>query len=43
MPAASTYLLGLAALVERFVVFYEVLRWVGVAYLLWLAWDAWSA
>jgi threonine/homoserine/homoserine lactone efflux protein len=35
--------LGLAAIVERSVVLYEVLRWVGVAYLLWLAWDAWSA
>jgi threonine/homoserine/homoserine lactone efflux protein len=35
--------LGLAALVERFAVLYEVLRWVGVAYLLWLAWEAWSA
>ena len=35
--------LGLAALVERFVVVYEILRWLGIAYLLWLAWEAWSA
>ena len=35
--------LGLAALVERYVVVYEILRWVGIAYLLWLAWEAWSA
>jgi threonine/homoserine/homoserine lactone efflux protein len=35
--------LGLAALVERYVVVYEILRWVGIAYLLWLAWEGWSA
>ena len=35
--------LGLAALIERSRFLYEVLRWAGVAYLLWLAWEAWSA
>jgi threonine/homoserine/homoserine lactone efflux protein len=35
--------LGVAALVARSVVIYEILRWVGIAYLLWLAWEAWSA
>jgi threonine/homoserine/homoserine lactone efflux protein len=30
---------GLAALISSSRLFYEVLRWGGVAYLLWLAWD----
>jgi threonine/homoserine/homoserine lactone efflux protein len=34
--------LGLAALIERSPLLYEVLRWAGIAYLGWLAWDAWS-
>jgi threonine/homoserine/homoserine lactone efflux protein len=34
--------LGLAAVVENSRLLYEALRWCGVAYLLWLAWDAWS-
>jgi threonine/homoserine/homoserine lactone efflux protein len=34
--------LGLSALIERSPIVYETLRWGGVAYLLWLAWDAWS-
>jgi threonine/homoserine/homoserine lactone efflux protein len=33
--------LGLAALIERSPLLYEVLRWGGVAYLGWLAWEAW--
>ncbi|MGL5008649.1 MAG: LysE family translocator, partial [Paracoccaceae bacterium] len=32
---------GLAALVAGSPVAYQVLRWAGVAYLLWLAWDGW--
>jgi threonine/homoserine/homoserine lactone efflux protein len=35
--------LGLAAAIENSTLLYETLRWGGVAYLLWLAWDAWSA
>jgi threonine/homoserine/homoserine lactone efflux protein len=35
--------LGLAALIERSTIFYEVLRWAGIAYLGWLAWEAWFA
>jgi threonine/homoserine/homoserine lactone efflux protein len=34
--------LGLAAVIEHSTILYETLRWGGVAYLLWLAWDAWS-
>lgn len=33
--------LGLAALIERSRLLYEVLRWAGVAYLFWLAYEAW--
>ena len=32
---------GLAALIDQSAVLYEALRWGGVAYLLWLAWDSW--
>lgn len=32
---------GLAAMISNSRVLYEVLRWGGVAYLLWLAWDGW--
>jgi threonine/homoserine/homoserine lactone efflux protein len=35
--------LGLAALIEQSRVLYEMLRWSGVAYLMWLAWKAWSS
>ena len=35
--------LGLAAAIESSAFLYEALRWGGVAYLLWLAWDAWSS
>src|SRR6185503_12845036 len=34
--------LGVAAVIENSTFLYETLRWGGVAYLLWLAWDAWS-
>ena len=33
---------GVAAIVENSPLLYQALRWGGVAYLLWLAWDAWS-
>src|SRR5262245_32737332 len=33
--------LGLAALVASSRWLYEILRWCGAFYLLWLAWDAW--
>jgi threonine/homoserine/homoserine lactone efflux protein len=33
--------LGVAAIIENSTFLYETLRWGGVAYLLWLAWDAW--
>jgi threonine/homoserine/homoserine lactone efflux protein len=35
--------LGVAAIIENSTFLYEALRWGGVAYLLWLAWDAWSS
>ena len=34
--------LGVAAVIENSTFLYEALRWGGVVYLLWLAWDAWS-
>lgn len=34
--------LGVAVIIENSSFLYEALRWGGVAYLLWLAWDAWS-
>ncbi|MBX9827814.1 MAG: LysE family translocator [Xanthobacteraceae bacterium] len=34
---------GLAAAIERSHLLYETLRWAGVAYLFWLAWESWSA
>jgi threonine/homoserine/homoserine lactone efflux protein len=33
---------GVAAAVDAFPLFYEVLRWSGVAYMLWLAYEAWA-
>ena len=33
--------LGVAAIVESSRLLYETLRWAGVAYLLWLAWQGW--
>lgn len=35
--------LGLSAIIENSAFLYETLRWGGVAYLLWLAWEAWAA
>jgi threonine/homoserine/homoserine lactone efflux protein len=34
--------LGLAAVISNSVVLYELLRWVGVTYMLWLAYEGWS-
>jgi len=34
--------LGLAAVIDNSPLLYGLLRWGGVAYLLWLAWEAWS-
>ncbi|MGO4711907.1 LysE family translocator [Bradyrhizobium sp. 2TAF24] len=35
--------LGLAALIDGSPLLYEALRWAGVIYLLWLAWDGWRS
>jgi len=35
--------LGVAAAIDSSKLLYEILRWAGVAYLLWLAWEAWSS
>src|SRR5262245_59626176 len=35
--------LGVATLLEPSTVLYETLRWAGVAYLLWLAWEGWTS
>jgi threonine/homoserine/homoserine lactone efflux protein len=35
--------LGLAALIDNSPLLYGMLRWGGVAYLLWLAWESWSS
>ncbi|MEW6645180.1 MAG: LysE family translocator [Pseudomonadota bacterium] len=35
--------LGLAALIDGSPLLYEILRWAGVVYLLWLAWDGWRS
>lgn len=34
--------LGLAAIIDSSRLLYEALRWGGVAYLLWLAWEGWA-
>lgn len=34
---------GLAALIDNSPLLYEALRWAGVVYLLWLAWDGWRS
>jgi threonine/homoserine/homoserine lactone efflux protein len=34
--------LGLAAIISNSYILYELLRWGGVAYLLWLSWEAWQ-
>ena len=33
--------LGITALFDKFPLIYDALRWIGVGYLLYLAWDAW--
>jgi threonine/homoserine/homoserine lactone efflux protein len=35
--------LGAGVLIQRFALIYEVLRWTGVAYLLFLAWEGWQS
>lgn len=35
--------LGVAALIDSSPLIYELLRWAGVAYMLWLAYEAWSS
>jgi threonine/homoserine/homoserine lactone efflux protein len=35
--------LGLAGVINESPVVYQVLRWGGIVYLLWLAWDAWRS
>ena len=35
--------LGLAAVIDNSPLLYGILRWGGVAFLLWLAWEAWSS
>ena len=37
-----TAALGLAAIIDSSRFLYEILRWGGVAYLLWLAWEGWT-
>ena len=34
---------GLAALIDNSPLLYGLLRWTGVAYLLWLAWESWAS
>ena len=34
--------LGAGVLIQQFAFIYEVLRWIGVAYLLFLAWEGWQ-
>lgn len=34
--------LGIAALISQSPILYQVLRWAGVAYFLWLAWQTWA-
>lgn len=33
---------GLAALIEEFPIVYQLLRWAGILYFLWLAWQSWT-
>ena len=35
--------LGLAAVISHSPLLYELLRWAGAAYFLWLAWDSWAS
>lgn len=34
---------GVATLIQQSTILYETLRWAGVAYLLWLAWEGWTS
>lgn len=34
--------LGVGALIESIPLAYQIMRWLGAAYLLWLAWEAWQ-
>jgi threonine/homoserine/homoserine lactone efflux protein len=43
MTYGVTAALGLAALIDNSPVLYGLLRWAGVAYLLWLAWKSWAS
>lgn len=43
MAYGVTAALGLAALVDNSPLLYGLLRWTGVAYLLWLAWESWAS
>lgn len=42
MTYGVTAALGLAALIDNSPFLYGLLRWSGVAYLLWLAWESWA-
>ncbi len=35
--------LGLAAVIDASPLLYEILRWAGVIYMLWLAWETWTS
>lgn len=35
--------LGVAVIISNSLILYEILRWSGVLYLLWLAWDGWQS
>lgn len=43
MTYGITAALGLAALIDNSPLLYGLLRWTGVAYLLWLAWESWAS
>ena len=42
MTYGVTAALGLAALIDNSPLLYGLLRWAGVLYLLWLAWESWA-
>jgi threonine/homoserine/homoserine lactone efflux protein len=43
MSYGVTAAFGLAALIDNSPLLYGLLRWTGVAYLLWLAWESWAS
>jgi threonine/homoserine/homoserine lactone efflux protein len=43
MTYGVTAAFGLAALIDNSPLLYGLLRWTGVAYLLWLAWESWAS